>query len=103
MGFPVEFTCPGQIIRGVCLNIGEDGLRAKMESMVREGASGSLTLLPHGKRLNIEEVEAVNANGRRVSFAFRFSSDSEREEAAESIASLEHEPLRLVTPASKQR
>lgn len=90
-GFPVEFACLEQVTCGVCLNIGDDGLRARMESEVQQGASGSLTLRPHGKRLDIE-VEAIHSIGCQISFAFRFSSDFERDQAAELIASLEHAP-----------
>lgn len=86
-GFPVEFTRLGQITRGICLNVSDDGLRAEMESEMEPGASGSLTLRPNGMYLQIP-VATISAENHQASFAFCFQSDSEREQAATMIASL---------------
>lgn len=86
-GFPVEFACLGQITRGTCLNVSDDGLRAEMESEIEQGASGLLTLRPSGKHLQVA-VQTVNADSNQAGFAFCFQSDSEREQVAALIASL---------------
>jgi len=86
-GFPVDFSCHGQIMRGICVNVSDDGLCAEMESATEPGSTGPLTLRPSGRQFQVT-AEAVSVADNRTAFAFCFQSDWEHEKVAELITSL---------------
>jgi hypothetical protein len=84
-GFNVEFVTAGEAIQGLCRDVSDSGIRARLDGSVSVGDCGLLILRHPAGVLEIE-AQAAYIDKFQVGLEFRFKTSWERELTIEYIA-----------------
>jgi hypothetical protein len=84
-GFNVEFVTAGETVQGLCRDVSDSGIRAKLDGSVAVGDSGLLILRHPAGVLEIE-AQVAYIEKFQVGLEFRFKTSWERELTIEYIA-----------------
>jgi PilZ domain len=86
-GFPVDFLAGGSLLRGLCRDVSEAGLRAEFDDPLILGDTGLLILRPPTGVLELR-AQIAYIEKRQVGLFFLFETDWERRMTVEFVAAI---------------